>query len=164
MNTTTHTAAGFDPRVFLDSPQGAQFWRLCDRSLIRRAEAEAIVAAVYRQVAQIQSDPGADDIAAALPDAVDDDDEHAKQRRQKLALERLRRQIARLGVDPVPTEAELREQINDGLRIGIWYDIECLRMRPLIALHDHLLLGGLDALSVLAASEQHGMVPRDPHL
>ena len=159
--TMTHSSAGFDPRAFLASPHGAPFWRLCDRSLIRRAEAEAIVSAVHHQVAQIKADPSADDIAAALPDATDEDDEPARRRRQALALERLQRQIARLGVDPVPTESELREQIDGDARLGIWYDIEVLRQRALIALHDRLLAQGLDAPAVLAAGEPHGMVPRD---
>ena len=159
--TMTHSSAGFDPRAFLASPHGAPFWRLCDRSLIRRAEAEAIVAAVARQVSEIKADPTPDDIAAALPDTLDDDDEPARRRRRQLALERLQRQIARLGVDPVPTESELREQIDSDARLGIWYDIEVLRQRPLIALYDRLQAQGLDAPAILAAGEAFGMVPRD---
>ena len=150
-----------NPSAFLDSPAGAPFWRLCDRSLIRRAEAETIVAAVARQVAQIKLDPTGDDIAAALPGTLDDDDEPARHRRRQLALERLQRHIARLGVDPVPTEAELLEQIAEDVRLGVWFDVEVIRQRPLIALHDRLLEQGLDALAVLAAGEPQGMVPRD---
>lgn len=162
MNTTmSNISAGFDPGVFLNSAHGQRFWKLCDRSLIRRAEAEAIVTAVAREVSAIKADPTADDIAAALPDRVDDDDEHGYRRRKQLALERLRRHIARLGVDPVPTESELLEQIAEDVRLGVWYDVEVLRQRPLCALYDRLLAQGLDAGMILAAGEPYGMVPRD---
>lgn len=158
---TDNSATAFNAGAFLDGPCGWRFWRLCDQSLIRRAEAEAIVAAVARQVSEIKTDPTDDDVAAALPGTLDDDDEPARRRRRQLALERLQRQIARLGVDPVPTEDELREQIAEDPRLGIWFDIEGMRQRILVALHDHLRACGLDAPVVLAAGEPHGMVPRD---
>ena len=159
MTTMTHNSAtAFNAGAFLDGPHGQRFWHLCDRALIRRAEAEAIVAAVACQVAAIKADPSGDDVAAALPDSLADDDEPA---RRQLALGRLRRQIGRLGVDPVPTEAELLEQIQEDPRLGIWFDIETLRQRILVVLHDHLRACGLDAPAVLAAGEIHGMVPRD---
>lgn len=162
--TTTHAAAddGFDPARFLDSEHGQRFWRLCDRSLIRRAEAVAIVAEIARQVSEIKADATDVDVAAALPDAIDDD-AAGYRCRQQYALKRLQRHIRRLGADPVPTEDELREQIDQDTRLGIWYDVEVLRARMLIAVHDRLTAQDMDADAVLAAGEPHGMVPRDPH-
>jgi len=147
---------------FLDSKHGAPFWRLCDRSLIRRAEAEAIVAAVARQVAAIKSDITDDDVAAALPDRVDDDadDEHAALRR-RLALERMARHAVRLGA--IYTAQDIASMIADAPRsdLALWLDIEIVRQQALCAVRSHLDAQGLDADSALAAGEPFGMVPRD---
>lgn len=148
-----------NPAAFLDSPRGAPFRRLCDRSLIRRAEAEAIVRAVAREVAQIKADPTDDDIAAALPDRVaDDDDEHAALRRT-LALERMARHAVRLGA--IYTPDEIAAQAAPWSDMAFWVAIETVRQQALCALRDRLTAAGLDAHAVLAAGEQHGMVPRD---
>lgn len=153
----------YDSAAFLDSPHGAPFRTLCDRSLIRRAEAEAIVQAVARQVAAIKADPCDDDVAAALPDRVDDDaddDEHAALRR-RLALERMSRHATRLGACYTPEQIEA--MIADAPRsdLGLWLDIEIVRQQALCALRSHLDAQGLDADAALAAGEPHGMVPRD---
>ena len=151
-----------NPGQFLDSPRGAPFWRLCDRSLIRRAEAEAIVRAVAREVAQIKADPSDDDIAAALPDRVasDDDDEHAALRRT-LALERMGRHAVRLGAIYTPAEIAAQAAAAGWADMACWVEIEVVRQQALCALRDRLTAAGLDAHAVLAAGEQHGMVPRD---
>ncbi|MCK9367404.1 MAG: hypothetical protein M0P72_09700 [Metallibacterium scheffleri] len=150
-----------NPSAFLDSPRGANFWRLCDRALIRRAEAEAIVAAVAREVAQVKADPTDDDIAAALPDRVaDDDDEHAALRRT-LALERMARHAVRLGAIYTPAEIAAQAAAAQWSDMAFWVEIEIVRQQALCALRDRLAAAGLDVHDVLAAGEQHGMVPRD---
>lgn len=158
MNTNTNI---INPGRFLDSSHGAAFWRLCDKSLIRRQEAEAIVSAVAHQVARIKADPTDDDIASALPDRVDDDDEHAARRRRVLAIERLARHAQRLGAGY--TVQDLAGLIADNPRsdLAIWYDVETIRQRALCTLHDRLTAQGMDALAVLAAGEAVGMVPSD---
>ena len=153
----------YDSSAFLDSPHGAPFWRLCDRSLIRRAEAEAIVAAVARQVAEVKADPTDDDNAAALPDRVDDDvddDAHCALRR-RLALERMSRHATRLGAIYTPEQIEAMIAAAPRSDLAIWLDIEIVHQRALCALRSHLDAQGLDAAAVLAAGEPHGMVPRD---
>ena len=152
----------YDSSAFLDSPHGAAFARLCDQSLIRRAEAEAIVAAVARQVEQIKSDPTDADIAAALPDSVDDDDddEHYALRR-RLALERMSRHATRLGACYTAQDIEAMIESAPRSDLAIWLDIEIVRQRALCAVRSHLTAQGLDADSALAAGEVHGMVPRD---
>lgn len=152
-----------NPGKFLDSPRGAAFWRLCDHALIRRAEAEAIVAAVARQVAAVKADPSADDIAAALPDRVDDDvddDTHCALRR-KLALERLARHATRLGACYTPEQIEAMIVGAPRSDLAIWLDIEIVHQRALCTLRSHLDAQGLDADAALAAGEPLGMVPRD---
>ncbi|MHB1537486.1 MAG: hypothetical protein ACYCYN_03105 [Solirubrobacteraceae bacterium] len=153
----------YDSAAFLDSKHGAPFRALCDRSLIRRAEAEAIVAAVARQVAAIKSDITDDDIAAALPDRVDDDvddDEHCALRR-RLALERMSRHATRLGANYTPEQIVSMIAKAPRSDLAIWLDIEIIHQRALCAVHDHLAAQGLDADAALAEGEPHGMVPRD---
>jgi len=150
-----------NPGQFLDSPRGAPFWRLCDHALIRRAEAEAIVRAVAREVAQIKADATDDDIAAALPDRVaDDDDEHAALRRTR-ALERMGRHAVRLGAIYTPAEIAAQAAAAPRSYMSCWVEIETVRQQALCALRDSLSAAGLDVHDVLAAGEQHGMVPRD---
>jgi len=151
--------SNINPAKFLDSPRGAPFWRLCDHSLIRRAEAEAIVAAVAREVAQIKADPTDDDVAAALPDRVaDDDDERAALRRTR-ALERMGRHAVRLGA--IYTPAAIAAPASPRSYMSCWVEIETVRQQALCALRDSLAAAGLDVHTVLAAGEAHGMVPRD---
>ncbi|MBW8075261.1 MULTISPECIES: hypothetical protein [Metallibacterium] len=148
---------------FLDSKHGAPFRTLCDHALIRRAEAEAIVQAVARQVAAIKSDATDDDIAAALPDAVDDDvddDEHVALRR-RLALERLSRHAVRLGAIYTPEQIASMIAAAPRSDLAIWLDIEIVHQRALCAVRSHLTAHGLDAAAALAAGEPFGMVPRD---